>query len=145
MICCTRRWTTLGLILMVPRTGLSCDAIEVLDAWIREPPPVVSVAAGYFTLKNTGSKSVVIERIESSCCAEVAMHRVLGVRDQKHMAPMPKLLVPPNKIASFTPGNAHLMLVSPTEPLLHGQSVELSFICSDGTSIQVDFAVVYGQ
>jgi len=130
---------------MVPRTGFSCGSIEVLDAWIREPPPVVGVAAGYFTLKNNGSTSAVIERIESSCCAEVAMHQVLGVRDQKHMTPMPKLLIPPNKIASFTPGNAHLMLVSPTEPLLRGQSVELSFICSDGTSLQADFAVVYGQ
>ncbi|HCU90618.1 MAG TPA: hypothetical protein DGR97_11770 [Gammaproteobacteria bacterium] len=145
MIGYTRRWATLSLILMVPYASFSCGSIEVLDAWIREPPPVSTVAAGYFTLKNNGSKSAVIERIEGSCCAEVTMHQVLGVHNQKHMAPMPKLLVPPNKIASFTPGNAHLMLVSPNEPLQHGQSVELNFICNDGTSRKTDFTVVYGQ
>lgn len=139
------RWTTLCLVLLLPRRGLPCDSIEMLDAWIREPPPVVTVAAGYFTLKNTGSEPAVIERIESSCCAEVAMHKVVGIGDQRRLTPMPNLVVQPNKIASFTPGNAHLMLVAPIEPLRHGQIVELSFICSDGSSLRTGFDVVYGQ
>ena len=73
------------------------------------------------------------------------MHKVLGNGDQKRMTPMPNLVVAPNKIAAFTPGNAHLMLIGPIEPLKHGQIVELSFICSDGTSQRTGFNVVYGQ
>lgn len=142
---CTWRWAILCLVLMLPRRGLPCDSIEMLDAWIREPPPVITVAAGYFTLRNTSAETVVIERIESSCCAEVAMHKVLALGDQMRMTPMLNLTVPPGKTVSFTPGGAHLMLIAPVEPLRHGEIVELNFICSDGKSLRTDFNIVYSQ
>ncbi len=138
-------WATMCVVLSMPRVGFPCEDIEMFDAWVREPPPLVTVAAGYFTLKNNGSEPATIERIESACCAEVAMHKVLGNGDQRRMTPIPELVVRPGKIASFTPGNAHLMLIAPSQPLQHGQSVELRFICSDGTSLRTGFDVVYGQ
>ena len=141
----TWRWATLCLVLLIPRTGLPCDSLEMLDAWIREPPPVVTVAAGYFTLKNTGSETAVIERIKSACCAEVAMHKVIAIGDQMRMTPMLNLTVLPGKTVSFTTGSAHLMLIAPTTPLRRGQIVELDFICSDGDSLRTSFDVVYSQ
>jgi len=100
---------------------------------------------GYFTLKNTGSETAVIERIKSACCAEVAMHKVIAIGDQMRMTPMLNLTVLPGKTVSFTTGSAHLMLIAPTTPLRRGQIVELDFICSDGDSLRTSFDVVYSQ
>ena len=131
-----------GLIMLVPRDGLPCNDIEILNGWVREPPPVVKVAAGYFTLRNTGKTAATIVRIEGSCCSEVVMHENIITGDQVHMSHISKLVVPAHGTSSFMPGGAHLMLINPRRPLRHGLTVDLEFFCADGGTLSTVFNVV---
>ena len=81
-------WVGACLSIFLSRAALACTNIEVLHAWIREPPPVAQVAAGYFTMKNKGGTQASIERVESSCCASVAMHQTQVSGDRIRMSPM---------------------------------------------------------
>jgi len=139
---CARVYATVGLIMLVPREALPCNGIELLHGWVREPPPIAKVAAGYFTLENIGMRAATIERIEISCCAKVVMHQNITIGDQVRMSHMSKLVVPAQKTTSFTPGGAHLMLIGPNRPLRHGSTVELDFFCADGGALSTVFDVV---
>ena len=126
----------------MPRSALSCRNIEVLLGWVREPPPVAQVAAGYFTIKNKGDTQASIERVESSCCASVAMHQTKVSGDQARMSHMDKLVVPGHTTTAFNPGEAHLMLIAPSSPLLHGGTVDIKFFCAQGDPLIVEFDVL---
>ncbi len=135
-------WVGACLSIFLSRAALACTNIEVLHAWIREPPPVAQVAAGYFTMKNKGGTQASIERVESSCCASVAMHQTQVSGDRIRMSPMDKLVVPAHATTSFNPGGAHLMLIAPSRPLRHHETVDIEFYCAQGDPLIVEFEVV---
>ncbi len=133
---------TIFAVVLGPPAVQSCDDIRLTDAWIREPPPVSKVAAGYLRMENLGRETVVIDRIESSCCARIAMHETITDGDRTRMAAIETLKLEPQDVASFVPGGAHLMLISPSTPMHHGQRLELEFFCRDGGSFRADFDVL---
>lgn len=125
-----------------PTTALSCEDISATNAWIKEPPPVARVAAGYVELKHSGRNPVTIEKIESSCCAKVLMHETVADGDHVHMSHVRTLELAPDDVISFVPGGRHLMLMDPTAPLVDGAVVELEFFCTGGGSFRTDFDIV---
>lgn len=133
----------LSIVLSVP--AAACDNLAATDAWIREPPPVARVAAGYVSLQNTGDGALSIEHIESECCGSVMMHDNVNDGDRVRMVHLDSLHLGPGESVEFAPGGKHLMLMAPRHPLRNGDTVQLDFICDDGTTTQVDFAVMKVQ
>jgi copper(I)-binding protein len=82
--------------------------------------------------ENKGGTQASIERVESSCCASVAMHQTKVSGDRVRMSHMDILVVPAHGTTSFNPGGAHLMLIAPSRPLRHHETVDIEFYCAQG-------------
>ncbi len=126
---------------MSANTAIACDGLSATGAWVREPPPVANVAAGYVTLQNTDGEPLSIAQIESDCCGSVMMHDNLNDGDRVRMVHLHSLRLEAGESADFTPGGKHLMLMAPRSPIRSGDSIELEFVCNDGGIAQVEFAV----
>ncbi len=129
-------------LVLIARPVVSCDDILATDAWVREPPPVAKVAAGYLRLENTGDHPVAINRIESDCCTRIALHETTLDGDRVRMTRTEALELAPLEAAVLTPGGAHLMLIAPIEPIRHGDVVPIEFSCAGGGTFRVDFDVM---
>jgi copper(I)-binding protein len=130
---------------LLAHAATACDGLSATGAWIREPPPVASVAAGYVSLKNTGDNPLSIEHIESDCCGSIMMHDNVNDGDRVRMVHLDSLRLAAGETVEFTPGAKHLMLMAPRKPLRDGDSLVLNFVCGDGTTTRVEFAVVKVQ
>ncbi len=123
-------------------TATACDGLSASGAWVREPPPVAKVAAGYVFLANTGDKPFTIERIASDCCDSIMMHDTIKNGDRVRMSHLDSLRLEAGGTAQFAPGGKHLMLMTPGRALRHGDAVSLDFICTDGGSTRIEFEVL---
>jgi len=130
------------LIVPIAIAAQSCDDIVVSGAWIREPPPIAKVAAGYATLQNAGDHPVTIANVDSTCCTNVAIHQTILDDGQTRMSHIENLLLPAHAGTRLEPGGAHLMLMSPSVPIRHGESVEIEFFCVEGGSFSADFEIL---
>lgn len=135
------RFAVILCAIVIPQIAVCCDDLVVSHAWIREPPPVANVAAGYFVIDNVGNESTTIERVESACCESVQMHKTTFNGEQARMVSLHKLVVAAGERASFKRGGKHLMLHAPTMPLRQGAFVELEFFCAEGGSFHAEFEV----
>lgn len=145
MIAC-RRAIFLAVVLSLPANAVSaCDGLAATGAWVREPPPVARVAAGYVSLKNTGDGPFSIEHIESDCCGSVMMHDNVNDGDRVRMVHLDSLRLEAGESVDFAPGGKHLMLMAPRNPLHNGDSIQLDFVCEDGSTTRVEFAVMKVQ
>lgn len=123
----------------------ACDGLSAAGAWVREPPPVAGVAAGYVSLKNAGDRPLSIEHIESDCCGSIMMHDNVNDGDRVRMMHLDSLRLEAGETVEFAPGGKHLMLMAPRSPLRHGDSLQLDFVCDDGGTTRFEFAVTKVQ
>ena len=50
------------LVLLLPTIpALACPGLVVREAWVREPPPGARGTAAYFTLRNDGAQTLVLD------------------------------------------------------------------------------------
>jgi len=133
----------LALVLNLPaQATTACDALSATGAWVREPPPVANVAAGYVSLANTGNGPLTVARIESDCCGSVMMHDTVSDGDRVRMMHLDALHLEAGDTVDFVPGGKHLMLMAPRKPLRAGESLELDFICDDGGTARITFDIM---
>ena len=96
-------------------------AIEVSDAWTRVTPPGVTVAVGYFTLKNTSAGGRELLKITSPLAERISLHRSsVDANGVSRMWPVGKLELAPGEVRRFEPNGYHLMLEGLSAPLRAG-------------------------
>ncbi len=133
----------LALVVSLPaHAATTCDALTATGAWVREPPPVANVAAGYVSLTNTGNGPLTVARIESDCCGSVMMHDTVSDGDRVRMMHLDSLHLGAGETVDFVPGGKHLMLMAPRKPLRAGESLGLDFICDDGGTRRIAFDIM---
>lgn len=125
----------------MPGIALACEGLSATGAWVREPPPVANVAAGYVSLANIGDAPLKIERIESDCCGSVMMHDTISDGDLVHMSHLGSLSLAVGETVQFAPGGKHLMLMAPRHPLRDGDSIALDFVCTDDGTSRIEFQI----
>ena len=130
------------LTILISHQAASCEDIVLSEAWVREPPPMAKVAAGYFITQNMSAQDTTIERVVSDCCTAIEMHRTVINNGHARMSHLDTVVIPANESISFEPGGAHLMLIEPNSAIRQGQNVELEFFCSDGKSLVAEFRVL---
>lgn len=115
--------------------------LEVVDAWIAEPPPVAVPAAGYVGFANTGDAQSVVIAIDSPDFARVELHRSDLVDGVASMTPVGSLKIPAGSEVRMAPGGLHLMLFDGARRLQAGDTVSLTFVTAQGQSLQVNAEV----
>ena len=117
-------------------------AIEVSDAWTRVTPPGVTVAVGYFTLKNTGTGGHELLKITSPLAERISLHRSsVDASGVSRMWPVGKLELAPGEVRRFEPNGYHLMLEGLAAPLRAGTRIPVTMVFEDEDPVVVQLEV----
>jgi len=111
--------------------------IIVKGAWVRMPPPVADIAAGYLILNNSDDTDINIISVESDAAGKPEFHSMSMHDGMMHMQKMGKVVVPAHGKLEFSPGGDHLMLKNLKRELKAGDHIILKFYTSDGQSVEV--------
>lgn len=110
----------------------------VTGGWFRSLPGNVP-AGGYFTVKNTSSRPLVLTGATSPACASLELHMTHNMGGMAHMMAVPSVEIAAGASFAFAPGGHHLMCMKPT--LKIGTSVPVTLKFANGESLTADFAV----
>ncbi|MEE9252822.1 MAG: copper chaperone PCu(A)C [Thermodesulfobacteriota bacterium] len=117
-------WWVLAPAVLFPYSSLGAPSIEIKGAWVREVPPVSSVAAGYMVIANTGDEDDRLVGVSSSVSKFAELHT--SEVDDKGVAKMKKLdalSVPAGASVELKPYGTHIMLIELTKPVREGDEV----------------------
>ncbi len=114
--------------------------VRVSDAWIRWLPAGLP-AGGYMRLHNDGAHMVALIGASSADYGQVMLHRSEMQDGTMRMLPVSKAEIPAHGDLVFAPGGYHIMLMQPRKPVSPGQQVPITLKFSDGTRLEVPFAV----
>lgn len=132
-------------------TGLLClcmvaataqvTAVRIHDAWIQEAPPGVDQLGGYLEIHNAGQETRILESVSSPVFKRIEIHRTRIEGDVAKMERKNSLTLSPGQQITFKPGDYHLMLYNPAQPLRVGDRVELTFSFQDRPSVTIEAEV----
>ncbi len=127
-----------GLLCAAALTALpaSAGSAHVSNGWFRVLPNHLP-AAGYFSLRNTGTSPIVLVGAESAACVKLMLHMSHNMGGMTHMMPVESVEVPPGGTVDFAPGGYHLMCMDPK--LVPGTSVAVTLRFKDGETVQANF------
>ena len=127
-----------AFLLLLPLTAWSDGpAVSASHVWIRQPPPGISVLAGYLTLQNLTGKPLELKSVTSPEFNAVEMHRSFVKDDVEQMEQVPSVSIPAHGSVEFKPGSYHLMLMQPKKDLFPGDIVTLDLGFSDGSELTI--------
>ncbi|MFM0096166.1 copper chaperone PCu(A)C [Paraburkholderia nemoris] len=139
--------TSRKLLLAVLLCGSSIQAfagaaatVSVSDCWIRALPGDLP-SGGYFKASNTGDQPVNLVGISTEAFGMAMLHQTQSQGSTSSMAMVHQVAVPAHGSLVFAPGNYHVMLEHPKQPLKIGTTIPLTFSFSDGEKVTASCAV----
>ncbi|MFU8831100.1 MAG: copper chaperone PCu(A)C [Wenzhouxiangella sp.] len=114
----------------------AADALEIRDAWSPEAPPARAMA-GFMTLHNPGSETVVIKAAESDQFGRVEIHSMTMDDGVMRMRQLDGLPIPPGATIRLESGGIHLMLIRPLGHFTRGDEIEISLITEDDERLEL--------
>ena len=130
-----RRWLTVLLLVSLSFAALpafaqddanTCDAVLLVDGWVRATPPGAPTGAAYGLLVNLGAEADTLVSASSDVASAVELHEmVMAEGDVMQMRPLADgITVPPGDFVALQPGGLHIMLIDLQRPLVAGESVD---------------------
>ncbi|ARP73407.1 copper chaperone PCu(A)C [Streptomyces pluripotens] len=109
--------------------------LKVTGAYIRQPV-TADMAAGYFTLTNTGRQPDKLTGVTSDIAAMVTMHRTTA---ENQMVPVKAFTIPAGGTLTLRTGGNHLMFMGLKKKPTAGETVtlHLRFAASDAITVRV--------
>jgi len=129
-----------ALFLVLFASHANAAGITITGGWIRALPAGLP-AAGYFTLRNSGDKTVLLTGAASPGCAMLMLHKSDDRSGMMKMEDVTSVEAAPGATVKFTPGSYHLMCMGPKPAIKPGGRVPVTLSFADGTSLTADFAV----
>ena len=86
-----------------------------------------------------------LDKLESSCCEHVRLHRTLFEGDRVTMIHVEKLSIPGNSHLQLHPGGLHIMLIKASPVFQIGDEIPINFQFFDGQQQTVYFSVKAGN
>jgi len=125
-----------------PGASGSPPALDIRDAWVREPAPGQTVGAGYVTIVNAGDKGMDLISASTPDASDTELHEMRMQDDRMEMRPLNAISIPPKGSVRLAPGGLHLMLIDLKRRLKAGDTVVLTLGFRDGTSRSVEAKVI---
>ena len=113
---------------------------RITDAWIRSLPGGLP-AGGYFTVTNTGTKTLSLTGASSPACGTLMLHRSDSTGGLSRMEHVMSIDIPAGGKSVFAPTGYHLMCENPRPELKPGSEVAVTLQFSDGASATAQFPV----
>lgn len=134
----TMRIVVPGLLMLL---GLSAQALEVENAWIREAPPSAQMMGGFMTLKNESDEPMVLTGAHSKSFKMIMLHRTVEKDGMAKMIHQDKVVIPAHSTLEFKPGSYHIMMPSPSKRLVAGNKVTITLEFEGGKTMDVVYTV----
>ena len=117
-------------------------SLEIADPWSRATPKGSSVAAGYMTIKNTGSMPDRLISGSSDVGSGFQMHEMKMENGVAKMRPIKGgLEIKPGDTLEFKPGALHVMFVGLKKPLAAGDRVNATLVFEKAGTVSVEYEV----
>lgn len=117
------------LFLLIAASWLSLPAsgatLDLTDTWVRATPPGKMMTAAYGVLKNPSDQTHVIIGVQTSVAGHSSIHETRIERDRSTMRPVRRLEIGPGETVTLMPGGLHMMLMTLSEPLVEGESIDI--------------------
>ncbi len=119
--------------------------VTIEGAWIREAPPNATAMAGYMTISNTTDEHIILHSASSPAFKAIEFHRSVEKDGVYRMIPHLHLHIAANSTFVLEPGDYHLMLFNPVEPLKDGDQVSLALTFSHDQVVETKVPVKKAQ
>ncbi|MEZ0603358.1 copper chaperone PCu(A)C [Paraburkholderia sp. IW21] len=107
---------------------------NVSDCWIRALPGDLP-SGGYFKVSNAGDQAMNLVGVSSDVFGMAMLHQTQSQGSTSSMAMVDQVAVPAHGSLVFAPGNYHVMLEHPKQPLKIGSTIPLTLSFSDGEKV----------
>ena len=119
--------------------------VSISQAWVREAPPNATAMAGYMQIKNITDENIILHAASSSAFSSIEFHRSVEKDGVYRMIPHLHLHIAANSTFELKPGDYHLMLFNPVNPLKDGDEVTLMLTFSKNQIVEVVVPVKKAQ
>jgi periplasmic copper chaperone A len=117
-------------------------SLDISDPWSRATPKGASVAAGYMTIKNTGSTPDRLVEGSSDVASKFEVHEMKMENGVAKMRPVKGgLEIKPGETVELKPGSYHVMFVDLKKPLSAGDHVKATLVFEKAGSVSIDYDV----
>lgn len=116
--------------------------LSISAAWVRETPPGAPVAAGYLTIRNTGSAPDRLVGGSTPFAGRLSIHAMATVDGMMRMQPVPDgIVIAPGGSATLSPGGTHLMFTGLTDAPVAGGTVAVTLVFERAGTVEVTMPV----
>lgn len=126
-----------GYLILAGSTAIAEESpIKVIEPWIREAPPGMTILGGYLSLQNNSDTLVTIVGSSSSYFKKVEIHKTeVSTNGASRMVQKKRVEIPQRGIQVFEPGGLHLMMMQPVRTLAAEDVVDVTFNFENGSEI----------
>jgi copper(I)-binding protein len=117
-------------------------AIEIDRPWSRAVPKGATVAAGYLTIRNTGTEPDRLIGGSTPAAGKFEVHEMSMDKGVMRMRPVTDgLVVKPGETVELKPQSFHIMMSGLKQPIEKGKSFKGSLVFEKAGTVDVDFTV----
>ena len=117
-------------------------AIEIDHPWSRAVPKGASVAAGYLTIRNTGSEPDRLVSGSTPVAGKFEVHEMSMDNGVMRMRPVTDgLEIKPGETVELKPQSLHIMMTGLKRPVEKGKSFKGALVFEKAGTVEVDFSV----
>ena len=117
-------------------------SLDIAGPWSRATPQGASVAAGYLTIKNTGTTADRLVGGSSDAAAKFEVHEMSMDGGVMKMRPIQGgLEIKPGETVALKPQGLHIMFVGLKKPLKQGDHLKATLEFEKAGKVDVDFDV----
>jgi copper(I)-binding protein len=117
--------------------------LEIDQPWSRATPKGAKVAAGYLTIKNTGTEPDRLVSVTSPAAGKSEIHEMSMEKGVMKMRPVPGgVEIKPGETVELKPGSFHIMMMGLKNPIERGKPFKASLTFEKAGPVEVEFAVV---
>lgn len=119
----------------------SGNGIDVVDAWIAEIPPVITVTAALMTLRNNGDTPRYLVAVSSPNADKIEIHKSFVVNDLARMEQQAEVEIPARGTLSFDSATGYHLMFYGAEEIKAGQQIPVTLEFKDGSKISTLYEV----
>jgi len=121
--------------------GKSAGDIDVVDAWIAEIPPVISVTAALMKLRNNGAKPRYLIAASSPKAEKIEIHKSFIVNDLARMKQQSEVEIPAHGTLVFNNETGYHLMFYGAETLKAGEQIPVTLVFRDGAELTTEYQV----
>jgi hypothetical protein len=117
--------------------------LEIDQPWSRATPKGAKVAAGYLTIKNTGTAPDRLVSGTSPVAGKFEIHEMKMDKGVMTMRPVPEgVEIKPGETVELKPSSFHFMIMDLKQPIVRGKPFKASLMFEKAGPVEVEFTVV---